>query len=90
MTKVYYIISFKAEGQLVYFTTSNECKSGCAGGTTDIFKAKWYDDLKSAQKTLNHHIMKRDKYFIADGRYTDYRLKEYTVEITANKEMPNE
>lgn len=76
MTKTYYIISYKVNGKSVYWGTAKEL---CyVDGTTDIFKARWYERTKDAKSTIT--------YLKAQG-YKDVHLFEYTVQIAVNKEI---
>ena len=76
MTKTYYIISYKVNGKQVYWGTAKELMY--VEGTTDIFKARWYEKTKDAKSTLNT---------LKSEGYKDIHLFEYTVEITVNKEI---
>lgn len=76
MTKTYYIINYKVKGKSVYWGTAKELSY--VDGTTDIFKARWYEKPKDAKSTIT--------YLKAEG-YKDIHLFEYTVEITVNKEI---
>ena len=81
MTKTYYIVSYKVNGKQVYWGTAKELSY--VDGTTDIFKARWYEKIKDAKATINS--LKKDNY--GTQIYTDVKLFEYTVDITVNREI---
>ena len=81
MTKTYYIITYKVNGKQVYWGTAKELSY--VDGTTDIFKARWYENIKNAKVTINDLKYRNN----GTNRYTDVKLFEYTVEITVNKEI---
>ena len=81
MTKTYYIISYKVNGKQVYWGTAKELSY--VDGTTDIFKARWYERIKDAKITVNDLKYRNN----GTNRYTDVKLFEYTVEVTVNKEI---
>lgn len=81
MTKIYYIISYKVNGKQVYWGTAKELSY--VDGTTDIFKARWYERIKDAKITVNDLKYRNN----GTNRYTDVKLFEYTVEVTVNKEI---
>lgn len=76
MTKTYYIISYKVNGKQVYWGTAKELSY--VEGTTDIFKARWYEKPKDAKATITA---------LKTEGYKEIHLYEYTVEVTVNKEI---
>ena len=81
MTKTYYIVSYKVNGKQVYWGTAKELSY--VDGTTDIFKARWYERIKDAKITVNNLKYRNN----GTNRYTDVKLFEYTVDITVNREI---
>ena len=81
MTKTYYIVTYKVNGKQVYWGTAKELSY--VDGTTDIFKARWYERIKDAKITVNDLKYRNN----GTNRYTDVKLFEYTVEVTVNKEI---
>lgn len=76
MTKTYYIINYKVNDKSVYWGTAKELSY--VDGTTDIFKARWYEKPKDAKSTIT---------FLKERGYKDIHLFEYTVQVTVNKEI---
>ena len=81
MTKTYYIVSYKVNGKQVYWGTAKELSY--VDGTTDIFKARWYENIKNAKITVNDLKYRNN----GTNTYTNVKLFEYTVEITVNREI---